>query len=49
LDNCLKDSALTMEADDDIILLYAIIMEDLAPVISMLKVQISRCFKTVDP
>jgi len=36
-----------MEADYDIILLNAINMENLVAVISMLKVQISRCFKTV--
>jgi hypothetical protein len=45
----LKYLALTMEADYDIILLYANIMENLAHVISMLRMQISRCFKTVDP
>jgi hypothetical protein len=45
----LKYLALTMEADYDIVLIHAIIMENFAVVISMLRVQISRCFKTVDP
>jgi hypothetical protein len=38
-----------MEADYDIILWHAIIIVDLAVVISMLRVQISRSFETVDP
>ena len=38
-----------LEADYDIILFHAIIMENSVVVISKLRVQISRCLKTVDP
>ena len=39
----------SLEADYDIILFNAIIMENSVVVISKLRVQILRCFKTVDP
>jgi hypothetical protein len=45
----LKDCALTMEADHDNEIIHAIILEGLVDVISMFRVHISKCFKTVDP